>query len=494
MKTKIATLIMMIATTAIAQVGSVKYDTATNALTIPTAANFRTANAIQQTNAALTAITANTGTLTLSGVTLTLPEASQFGSGKRAIIGSESGGTVTVTYPTGGNFLQLGRLRVTGIMETTGNFWAGGIETPYLAVGTDPVSANSTLFMHNGGALSSSQIITVPEFGGLGVDLDGMDEMTLNEAPQTLKGKTINAADNVIDGLVPQHINMSGATSRLVGVGQNAAPLTDPGAREITLGTGLAMIGNSLNVSNVSMTSVAGVLAVPNGGTGVATTQEFSQTLFDDDTQFQISDEFMGGLTTTGNIGSLGWILTNIAGTNVLGHSSELDRPSTLGVTTGATSGNGVNLNLGPSGSGSIADIFARPLKMKYAFKLNQTNALTIKAGIGNPIAAAPLRWYGIRYNSATDTNFMAVGYNNDGTEDQAIILAPVDTNWHTFTIERTSATTVSVAIDNLTPVTLVNELPIGASGVPFLHFVTTAAGSKSLVWDFFKMRMTLTR
>jgi hypothetical protein len=704
MKTKIATLIMMIATTAIAQVGSVKYDTATNALTIPTAANFRAANSIQQTNAALTAITGNTGTLSLSGVTLTLPEATQFGSAKRAIIGSESGGDVTITYPTSSSTLFVPRLTVTtafGLPVVTTNATAFTAQSSFTGAATAPIlralasgvgftgplikadnsAGNAFAVQHNGdlswqgvatgngsaitainaaniasgtvgtarlgtGTANASAVLhgdsawRAIELGGsaisgvLPVTAGGSGVATLRDLIYTTAGgqelEIVGATTTDISALDSANIRITGtATITSLGgsnCGNKVVKFTDastlvhsadlilPGGVNLTTHAGdfahfskagsgawrmvnyfpasgnqvnwqavdqndavyMEIMGETLNptgssnLRNVGDTALAGVgtddtkggiravrfthtknfqglpgggsnnvmlpgnalemevnpndtvlllsdgpgsddwrvvggsyktplswvqgtLAAENGGTGV-TSYEDLRGKVNEANSFWLHDEFMGGLATTGNIGSLGWILNNIAGTNAVGHTSETHRPGIVALSTGSVSGNGLNLNLGPSGSGTIVDLLARPTKMTVAFKLLTPTACTLKIGMGNPIGAAPTRWYGVRFTAATDSNFMAVGYNNDGTEDQAVILAPVDTGWHTVIIERASASTARITIDAQPPVTLSTELPIGASGVPFIHFVTNAAAGKSVYLDYFDLKMTLTR
>lgn len=110
MKTTLLFLLLL-ATAAFGQVDRVTFNTQTNALINPSAANLKTANSIQSSHASLSAITGNTGTLSLSGVTLTLPVATSFG-GDRALLGTAGAGDVTLTFPSSANKLIVPKLSV----------------------------------------------------------------------------------------------------------------------------------------------------------------------------------------------------------------------------------------------------------------------------------------------------------------------------------------------------------------------------------------------
>ena len=77
------------------------------------------------------------------------------------------------------------------------------------------------------------------------------------------------------------------------------------------------------------------------------------------DRSFSLTDEFMGGETTSGNVGSLGWSVHTIGGASTIGYDPATpipvaDRPGVLAVTTPAVANQGATVALAKSNASMI--------------------------------------------------------------------------------------------------------------------------------------------
>ena len=223
--------------------------------------------------------------------------------------------------------------------------------------------------------------------------------------------------------------------------------LGTPASGTLTSATGLPLT-----------TGVTGTLPIANGGTGVATltglalgngTSAFTPVtttaglygavsdLFLDQTIATLDEDFIGGTNGDGQIGTNGWRLYSISGTNSTTYiTGTAANPGQFQFACGASSGNaGCMALLGstqfPLSVGSAA------WEMRITFKLNQTTLTRFRLGLNNDHTSVD-GWRGeyLRYDtSSSDTNFMFVVRDGGGGEIATSSGVAVDTNWHTLRI-----------------------------------------------------------
>lgn len=208
-----------------------------------------------------------------------------------------------------------------------------------------------------------------------------------------------------------------------------------------------------------------------------------------------IKDDFIGGSTESGEIGELGWISADIAGTNTFAyHDGVIDsnlqyHPGVFQIITGASSGNGGSISLGGAKL-PFWSVAATSLGINYTayflFKLADTANVRFRIGFTDtPGSVAPTNFFGLRYDTNTgDTTFVIV--NGAGGTTNSI--AP-DTAWHLLKIQR---------VDTVITFTLDGSEVTGASyfGTPLnataaMIFATDAGSSKIVSIDFFSYLAT---
>tara|TARA_R110000868_G_scaffold177691_7_gene416705 strand:- start:2117 stop:4105 length:1989 start_codon:yes stop_codon:yes gene_type:complete len=162
----------------------------------------------------------------------------------------------------------------------------------------------------------------------------------------------------------------------------------------------------------------------------------------------ELNEDFIGGTNADGEIGSLGWRISSISGSNSTTYiSSSTTHPGQFQFACGATSGNAGCLALAGSHV-SVMQVSAYPFELRYTFKLNQTTLTRFRIGLANDDSAiVPNRSECLRYDTSLgDTNFKYVVCDGAGeTATNALDVGggalAADTNWHTLRIRTISAT-----------------------------------------------------
>lgn len=154
------------------------------------------------------------------------------------------------------------------------------------------------------------------------------------------------------------------------------------------------------------------------------------------------------------------WWFASGAGSAAAGAPSAID-PGVVTVSSGSTTGSGMNLYRSASNSGWIADFSAQSPFPGFTFKsrvqlANTTNAhfrFGLFGAIGSETSANQI---GIRFDtSAGDTRWMCEVRNNGSTTVTSPSALPaIDTNWHTLTIAASANGAVVCSVDGVTTIT----------------------------------------
>jgi hypothetical protein len=237
--------------------------------------------------------------------------------------------------------------------------------------------------------------------------------------------------------------------------------------------------GTLTNATGLPLTTgVTGTLPIANGGTGVATltglalgngTSAFTPVtttaglygavgdLFVDHTVATINEDFIGGTNADGSVGSLGWRLNTISGTNSTAYvAGGTSNPGQFQFACGASSGNAGSMSLTGSAVMPLV-ISSQQFEIRITFKLNQTTLTRFRLGLMNDqssVVAGRGEW--MRYDTSSgDTNFMFVVADGSGETAVSSGVA-ADTNWHTLRIR------------SITPGSYIYGMSISTSGGSF--------------------------
>ena len=136
---------------------------------------------------------------------------------------------------------------------------------------------------------------------------------------------------------------------------------------------------------------------------------------------YEIYDEFMGGTTTSGNIGSLGWNFSNIASAPAFTYNNATpaptaDRPGILRMRTAATANNGGTMQLTGTAAAGALNIGVG-MTMRSAATVAATGAGTqvIRLGLHNQTTttASPTTGVWFEYDPAASTTLWRYCYHN---------------------------------------------------------------------------------
>lgn len=210
-------------------------------------------------------------------------------------------------------------------------------------------------------------------------------------------------------------------------------------------------------------------------------------------TQYQttvaLEDDFLTGLSTSGNIGALGW---NAAGTPGAGSAGIAEHPGILNLATGGSSATIARINM----AGNAPFLPAAQHSVLAIVRLNHNDAnTTVRIGSSTGFATDPPSG-GIYFEKLdADTNWFAVT-RSAGTQTGTRIdtgIATDATTFHTFTYLRTAAGVVFL-IDNVQVVgPLTSNIPTAGVGVG-IFLINSAASSKTLDIDYIRFEMVVNR
>lgn len=192
-----------------------------------------------------------------------------------------------------------------------------------------------------------------------------------------------------------------------------------------------------------------------------------------------ISDEFYGGTTTTGNIGSIGWSLSACTATPSGGTANN---PGFYRLDTTAVINTLCRVF---SQAGAINPINKNHSEITVA-RLNTNDANTIvRIGDSDGFSASPPT-NGIYFEKlAADTNWFVVT-RSAGVETRTDTGVAINTNFNSFAFTVTSASVI-FQLNNATVATHTTNIPSVTGGLNGWFITNTAAASKTLDLDYWQ-------
>lgn len=211
--------------------------------------------------------------------------------------------------------------------------------------------------------------------------------------------------------------------------------------------------------------------------------QTRQSALYPFQSMIELQDDFIGGNTTSGSIGVLGFSSGGTLGAAV---SSTANRLGLILLDTSAVPATQARINFGQN---SVVFDPAIPHSVKWILKLDTNDANTlIRFGASNPVQNNPPT-NGIYIEKLdADTNWFCVT-RSGGVQTRTDSTVAIDTNYHTFTYTRTS-TGVVFSIDN-TSVCGTHTTNIPTTFIdPVVFILNSAAASKTTTIDYFQIRI----
>jgi len=264
-----------------------------------------------------------------------------------------------------------------------------------------------------------------------------------------------------------QNISLSGDAS---GSGTTSIAITNTGLKDValpTLATGYLYYNGS-----------AFAFQTPTGGSS------------DPVTTIDMSEEFIAGLLTTGNIGNLSWSFLTTAPTyqaSVANH---------LGIRRLTTSTTINTVNAFYLGSAANNDNIQFGDLCDFTFVIRISDISTMAAFVGAmdamTTAVGNQDRYGFSFIAGTDTYWMMTTGSGSASTRTATNITVVANTWYTLRVVRTS-TGVDYYINGVSKGTITTTLPDTALSFGF-HLQTLAAAARYLDCDFFRMTLGVTR
>ena len=199
----------------------------------------------------------------------------------------------------------------------------------------------------------------------------------------------------------------------------------------------------------------------------------------------ELQDDFLTGGVSSGTLGSLGWFMAGGTNTGVAG---EAGAPGIFRKETSAVINTFGALLL----SGTQTAIDAASLHDSlWRARLNTNDANTaVRIGYSNTCTVNPTNGYYFE-KAAADTNWFAVT-NNGGVTTRTDTGIAVDTNFHYFYVVKQSAS-VLYSIDSGAFTTITTNIP-ATDEQPCAQITNTAAANKTIDFDYFQLRIYVSR
>lgn len=211
-----------------------------------------------------------------------------------------------------------------------------------------------------------------------------------------------------------------------------------------------------------------------------------------------VKDDFVSGLTTTGNVGDLGWQFSG-TGATVGTYGGDGAHPGTITLTA-ATSGFTADLAL----QADIVDLDNLSDSLYVMWHFQTPSSLTnqrIRFGLAdaiNPGANRPTHGVSLEYNAAADADDWVFVVDNNVTETvktaASWVPAPAVSTWYTLEIAATSSS-VMAWLDGQ-PIWDDKEITTGIPTealTPYAH-VGDGTNGGTVVIDAFAMRLPVSR
>lgn len=193
----------------------------------------------------------------------------------------------------------------------------------------------------------------------------------------------------------------------------------------------------------------------------------------------EVSDEFLAGASSSGNIGSLGW---SQAGGSVAAIAPSGSNLGVIQLDTSAVINTIARLN----GFGGSSIILSFPFKFVWVAKLNTNDAnTTIRLGTGVFSSNPPAD--GVYFEKLdADTNWFCVT-RSGGVQTRVDSTVAIDTNFHKFTGSRNSSGTQFMIDSTAVCGTTSTNVPTAAASFG-AHIINSVAASKTVNFDYFSL------
>lgn len=212
-----------------------------------------------------------------------------------------------------------------------------------------------------------------------------------------------------------------------------------------------------------------------------------------DPTNYWQQEEFgVGGASTSGQVGALGWSTTQVVGTTAT-FAKQAGTAPNYGlerITTSTTSTEGGSITLG--GTALFPNMGTNVgWKATFVFALTQTTATRFRIGFMNSSSTtAPTSGYWLRYD--TSAGFTDAAFKVETCASSTCTVGgttyTVDTGFHTLRISSTVSGTIIFQLDNNATQSLSTNIS-NSTMMPGMVIVTDAAAAKSVDFDFFGMK-----
>lgn len=208
-------------------------------------------------------------------------------------------------------------------------------------------------------------------------------------------------------------------------------------------------------------------------------------------------DEFATGLATNGNIGALGWTVSNNNGTtSVTAQASEANHPGIVRVKTGAANMNDAAISLrNSSGTNDLIRLDqAGGWEFQWIVKPVQLTDCGLAIGLGTTGLSTWGNSLRIKFDTNdSDTTWMFQACSNATCTTQASTVTPIAGTWYRMRIRSTAAGTVLYSVDGEPEVSISSNLPAVAV-TPGVSVKTRTAAESSIDLDWFAGQATVTR
>jgi hypothetical protein len=207
-------------------------------------------------------------------------------------------------------------------------------------------------------------------------------------------------------------------------------------------------------------------------------------------------EEFASGLTTTGNVGSLGWTLSNNNGTtSVSALEGEANHPGIVRVKTGTASGNDATIVMR---NGTSTNDIARfdniaGWEFQWIVRPNQVTDVGHWAGLGaygQPFAANAVR---AKFDTNTSDATWIFQACDGSCSTAASTVTPVAGTWYRIRIRSVVAGTILFSVNGEPEVSISTHVPTTTLS-PGISVRTRTTAESSIDADWFAGQLTVTR
>jgi hypothetical protein len=204
-----------------------------------------------------------------------------------------------------------------------------------------------------------------------------------------------------------------------------------------------------------------------------------------------MTDDWSTGMNTDGQIGALGWRMTNIAGTGTYTYvdGTDRDHPGQYKVTTSASYG-AAGIFTGGSGLLSLRPTDIVPFNCYWTFQIGDRADTRFRIGLGNSATVlVPTRGMWLRYDTSgsfADTQFWAESTDaGNGTVSQSFGIA-ADVGWHTVRIWSTGSGVINYQLDTGSIISLANKSNNGSKMAMAYIGSNNPTASRNMTVDYF--------